>query len=159
MHVDLPRQLVGLLEIARRAGSDDVVPGRAAAARAGHDVVEREIVLVAAILALEAVAQEHVEPGEGWVPGRPHVVLERDHARQEHLEAGAPDNPVVARDDVHALEEDRLDGVLPAPERQWVVAEGPIICVQYERRTGLRRHMDCHFRPREESLEAIAGIF
>ena len=30
---------------------------------------------------------------------------------------------VVIGDDVHALEKDRLDGVLPRPQRQRVVAE------------------------------------
>ena len=59
------------------------------AARARHQMVEGQVVAVAAILAGEAVAQEHVEPGEGRVARRPDIGLERDDARQLHLEARA----------------------------------------------------------------------
>ena len=57
--------MLPLLQIAGRAGGDHVAPGRVAAARARQQMVEGEVVARAAILAGEAVAQEHVEPREG----------------------------------------------------------------------------------------------
>src|SRR5690606_39804275 len=54
-----------LFHVAGRAGGDDVLPGRLAAQAAGHDVVERQMLGAAAVLAGEAVAQEHVEAREG----------------------------------------------------------------------------------------------
>src|SRR5215218_9662504 len=64
VHVALLRQPVALAEVARAAGGADVVPGRAPAAGARHDVVEGEVLRrppLATVLALESVAQEHVE--------------------------------------------------------------------------------------------------
>ena len=83
------RQCAALAQIARRAGRDDVVPPRLAAARARDQMIERQVVLVAAVLAAEAVAQEHVEPREGRIKRRLHIGLERDDARQPHLERRA----------------------------------------------------------------------
>src|SRR3546814_20755873 len=93
----------------------------APAARARHDVVEGEIrgrEVVAAILALEGVAQEHVEAREGRSAIEADVLLQRDHAGQLNLDAGRAHDGVVFRHDVHAIEEDRLDGVLTGPPRQ-----------------------------------------
>ena len=70
MHADLMRQPSALEQIARRAGGDDVFPRRASAARARDHVIEGQVVVVAAILALEAVAQEQVEPREGGIARR-----------------------------------------------------------------------------------------
>src|SRR5207302_2019871 len=61
VHPAFMRQPTALQQIAGRAGSDDIVPGRPPAARARHDMVEGEVVRgkgLAAILAGEAVAQE-----------------------------------------------------------------------------------------------------
>src|SRR4051794_5096534 len=52
-----------LARVARTASRHDVGPGRLAAVRTGHDVVERQFaakVLVAAILAAEAIAEKQV---------------------------------------------------------------------------------------------------
>src|SRR6185369_8934003 len=68
VHVRLVRQAVALQQVAVLAGGDDVGPGGAAATGARHDMVEgqlRRAIVVAAILAAEAVAQEDVEPSEG----------------------------------------------------------------------------------------------
>src|SRR5215467_12738339 len=88
-------------------------------------MIEREIVTIAAILAGESVAQEHVEAGKGRMGRRLHEGLERDHARQLHLERRAMHRAVVIGDDVHALEENRLNRVLPGPQREWVIAQRP----------------------------------
>src|SRR6266850_6068787 len=80
VHADLADQPVALQEIARAAGGHDVAPGGAPAARLGHHVVEGEVVgreVAAAILAVEAVAQEDIEPREGRPARRRHVFLER----------------------------------------------------------------------------------
>src|SRR5580693_7009256 len=75
-------------EVAGRAGGDDVLPGGAAAARAGDHVVERQVVAAAAVLAGERIAQEQVESREGRRPILSHIALQRHHARQAHLEGG-----------------------------------------------------------------------
>src|SRR4249919_265328 len=83
VHADLAQQPVALQEVARAAGSHDVGPGGAAAARLRHDMVEGELVgreVAAAVLAVETVAQEDVEPREGRPPRRRHVFLERNDA-------------------------------------------------------------------------------
>src|SRR5437764_323880 len=59
-HARLVGGHVALLEIAGRACRDDVYPGGMAAARARHEVIEREVVARAAVLAGKLVAQEHV---------------------------------------------------------------------------------------------------
>src|SRR5690242_1432478 len=92
MHMRLMRQAVAFAQVAGLAGGDDVLPIGAPAARARHHMVEGQVRrrrALAAILAAEAIAQEHVEPGEG----RPALLwdefLERDDRRQLHREAGA----------------------------------------------------------------------
>ncbi len=128
-------------------------PGRVSAARARQQVVEGEVVARAAILAGEAVAQEHVEAGEGRLRRGLHEGLERDHARQLHLEARAVHRAVVLGDDVHPLEEHRLDGVLPRPQRQRIVAERPEVGVEHQRRPSVWRYVSVHRSvPRADSL-------
>ena len=158
-HVDFAGQPVGLAQVARGAGRHHVFPGSAPALGARDDVIEGQVVPAAAVLALEAIAQEDVEAGEGGVPRRLHIVLERDHAGQEHLEARALDHPVVVLHHMHAFKKDRLDGVLPGPQRQWIIAERTVVGVQHQRGTRLRRHMDRHLRlPEPESSAVIASI-
>ena len=48
---------------------------------------------------------------------------------------------VVIGDDVHALEEDRLDRVLPGPQRQRVIAQRPKIRVEHQGRKTSRRNV------------------
>src|SRR5690606_40885388 len=116
------RKQPALPEVAGRAGCNDVVPGSGTAAAAGNDVVEGQLVMRAAILALEAVTQEHIEPREGRVSGRLDVAFQRDDAGQLHLEGRRRDRVFIFGDDVDAVEEHRLDRVLPGPQRQGVVA-------------------------------------
>ncbi len=152
MHARLERHLrreharflhrhAALAQITRRAGRDDVVPRRRAAARARHQMIEGEVVLRAAELASEAVAQEDVESGEGGVGRRLHVGLERHHARQLHLEAGAVNRLIVLGDDVHAFEEHRLDGVLPGPQREGVIAQRTKVRIQHQCWKAVRRNV------------------
>src|SRR5205085_8596272 len=79
IHMRLGRSPPALPQIARRAGGCDILPGRPPALGARHYMVEGELAGVPAILADEAVAKEQVEPGEGGMLGRLHILPERDH--------------------------------------------------------------------------------
>src|SRR5260221_11217255 len=80
-------------------------------------MIEGEIFARAAILAVELVAQEHVEAGEGGLRRGLYEGLERNHAGELHLQARAAHRAVVLGDDVHPLGKDRLDRALPRPQR------------------------------------------
>ena len=107
-------------------------------------MVERQVVVGAAILAREPVAQEHVEPREGRVAGRLDVALQRHDRGQLHRERGAAHRHLVFGDDVHPLQENRLDRILPGPQRQGVVAERPVIRIEDQCRIGPRRDGNIH---------------
>ena len=136
-HAGLFWQLAALFEVAGRAGRDNIVPCRLSAMGAGDDVIEGQVVARSAILALELVAKEHVEAGKGGVSRWLNIGLEADDTRQSHRKTGRAHRVVVFRDDVHTVEEDCLDRVLPGPERQGIITQWPIVCVQDERRQGL----------------------
>src|SRR3546814_420240 len=87
---------------------------------------------------------EHVEAREGRSAIEADVLLQRDHAGQLHLEAGRAHDGVVFRHDVHAIEEDRLDGVLPGPQRQREITQRTEVGVEDESRIGL--HSTGHAR-------------
>jgi hypothetical protein len=104
-------------------------------------VVEGELAgreVAVAILADEAVAQKHVEAREGRPPGRRHIFLERDDAWEPHLEGRAVDRAVVLGDDADAVEEDRLHRILPGPDGQGKIRQGPKIGIEHQRVAGLK---------------------
>ncbi len=138
VHADICRQVIALLQIARCAGRYDVVPSGQAAAGTRDQVVKRQVFLGTAVLARETVAQEHVETRESGIKCRLHVGLERDDAWQLHLEVRTADTAVVLRDDVDPVKKYRLHRLLPAPERQRIVAQGPEIGVQDQGRKRFR---------------------
>ena len=111
------QQAAALGEIAGAAGGDDIVPGRASAARAGDHVVKGQVFLRAAIGAGEAVPQEHVEAREGRRAVLAHEVAQRDDRRQAQLTAGGAHDAVIFGDDVDPVEEDGFHHFLPRPER------------------------------------------
>src|SRR5687767_10856922 len=82
VHMRLERGPAALLEVARRAGGGDILPGRPPALGARHDMVEGELGRRSEILAFESVAEEQVESGEGGMLARLHILPERDHRRQ-----------------------------------------------------------------------------
>ena len=109
-------------------------------------MVEGQVFFAAAVLAGEAIAQKHIEPCECGIECRFHVGFERDDAGQTHLEAGASHIAVVLGDNIDAIEKNGLHRFLPAPERQWVVAQRPEIGVQDQGRKrvwngGVRIHV------------------
>ena len=142
VHVAFPRQAVGLPEIAALTGGDHVVPGGSPAARARDHVIEGQLLgamVLAAVLAVEQVAQEDIEAGEGRPAVQVDVFLERDDAGQAHLEARRAHHAVVLRDDIDPLQEHGLDRVLPRPDRQGKVAQGPKIGVEHQGRKPVGR--------------------
>src|SRR5690606_1116543 len=103
LHVRLRRRTAALLHVARRAGGEDVFPSGLAAEPARHDVVESELLRAAAILADEAVAQEHVEARKGRKLARLDVLPQRDDRRDLHVERRRVHFALVSRDHVHPL--------------------------------------------------------
>src|SRR5262249_3473757 len=82
-----------------------------------------------------------VEPGERRIGRRFHKRLERNDAGQQHLKAWTAHRFLVIGHDVHAVQKYRLDGVLPAPQRQWIVAQRTKIRVEYQGWPTVMRHM------------------
>jgi len=105
-------------------------------------VVEGEIVPLSAVLTGETVTQENIEPREGWVGRWLHEGLKRNDARQLHLEGRAVHRAVVIGDDVHALEKDRLDRVLPGPQGKRIITQRPKIRVEHQSRKTARRNVN-----------------
>ena len=97
-------------------------------------MIEGEIVVRRTILADEPVAQEHVEAGEGRVGARFDEGLQRHHAWQLNFKRGTAHRPVIVFHDVDAIEEHRLDRVLPRPKRERVITQRPEVRIQYEYR-------------------------
>src|SRR5690606_31505179 len=62
-HARLLRQQPALAEVAGGTGSDNVLPGRLATHVSRNNVIEGQVVLRAAVLALEMVAEKDVETG------------------------------------------------------------------------------------------------
>ena len=148
------RRLLGrapaLAQVAGGAGGDDVLPARPPAAGAGRHVVEGEVLRRAAVLAGEGVAQEEVEAGEGGRAVLRDVALQRHHAGHRHLERRRTHHVVVGRDHAHAVEEHRLDHLLPRPQGQRIIRQRPIVGVEHERRPAGRRageHLQRHADP------------
>src|SRR6202158_2691870 len=140
-HPRLLRRQVALAQIAWRTRGDHILPGGLAAPAAREDVIEGEVVVGRAILAHEAVAQEHVEPGEGGMRGWLDEGFQRHHARQLDLERRAAHRAVVVLNDIDALKEHSLDRVLPRPQRQRIITERPEVRIQHQYRPTALRDM------------------
>ena len=140
-HSCLRRREIALAQIAGRTCGDHVFPGGLSTLTARDDVIEGQIVARCAVLADEAVAQEDIEAGEGGVSGRLDEGFQRYDAWELHLEGGTTYRPVIMLDNVHAIEKDRLDRVLPRPKRQRVVTQRPEIRIQHQHRPTALRDM------------------
>src|ERR1051325_4540764 len=78
MHLGMVGHAPALEKIAGATGGDDIFPSGAAALAARNHVIESQVLGVAAILALEFIAQEDIEAGESWPARRLDIGLERD---------------------------------------------------------------------------------
>ena len=134
-HAGVMGQVPALAQVARRACRDDVVPAGLAAPRARDQVVEGQVVLAAAVLAEEAVTQEHVEPRESGIERRLDVGLER-HTEGSRISKEGLRTKGRIRRRCSPGPGNRLDGLLPAPQRERVVAQRPKIGIQHKRRKG-----------------------
>ena len=125
----LVERLAALAVVARLAGRDEVLPGVAAAAMARHDVVEGQVVrLAAAVLAGVPVAGEDLAAGQLDARPRPaDLVLEPDHGRRAVFGPRRPDHLVVVLDHFGLLAEDEAEG-----PRQVADVERLVILVQHE---------------------------
>ncbi len=92
-------------------------------------MIERQFFCRAAILTAEPVPQEEIKPGKGRLFVLLDVAFEADNAGEAHLEAGRPNNAVIFRNNIHPLKKDRFERILPGPQRQRKIAEGPVIGV------------------------------
>ncbi len=129
VHADLGGQPVALAQVARRAGGDDVVPRRAAAARARDHVVHGEVRAGAAVLAVVAVAGEHGAARDlaRLVARHAHEVDEPDHQRVGVVDRGAAQlagralqhlGLVLQHEHDRALQRADVDGLVGRVEHQ-----------------------------------------
>ena len=86
-------------------------------------MIEGQVLGGAAILALEAIAQKHVEPRKGRIARGLDVGLEGNNGRQPHFETGRMHLAIVFLQNINALEKHRLDRVLPRPKRQGEITQ------------------------------------
>lgn len=115
-HPAFGRQIVAFQQVTILTGSADIFPSRCSAARFRDHMVKGQFmcpVLGATILASPAVAQEYVKSGKGRAGFWLNIFLQRDDARDFHLEAGGPDNRIVFLHDADAVEEHSLYSFLP----------------------------------------------
>ena len=117
------------------AGGDDVLPGRAAAAAARDDVIEGQVrrrIPVAAILAEKPSRRNtlnRVKAGRRAAGCSPSA-----RSRWGGASKGWANGPRARiRQDRDPVEENRLDRVLPGPERQREIGQRPKIRVQDQR--------------------------
>ncbi len=111
------------------ARGHEVLPGVAAAAMAGHDVVERHVVgLAAAVLADVAVAREDLATRQLDPRSRaPDEVLEADDGGRAELRPRRPDHLVVVLDHFGLLAEQEAEG-----SRQVTDVQRLVVLVQNE---------------------------
>ncbi len=133
IHAALSRQLAAFFRVACAACGYDVFPRRVTAFAARNDVIESQVrrwFTAAAILARESIAQKDVEPRKGRKPRRRDVLPQRDHAGQAHFEIGRMNGSLVFGQNIDALEKNRLDRILPGPQRQRKIAKRTIVRIQ-----------------------------
>ena len=99
----------------------------------------------AAIVTDPSSDQQMVVLGKGIAHGR---------RRGEEIDPAAVDQTFVP-DHVHPVEEDRLDHILPGPERQGIVAERPEVGVEHEAGPA-RRRLPKHLHDRPSGEAAMA---
>src|SRR3546814_11311958 len=114
----LGRGAAALLQIARRTGGGDILPARPPAQPARDHMVEGQFLARPAILAGEPVAQEQVEPGEGRMLRRLHILAQRDDTGDRPRPRRRPDTELVILDDGDAVEEYSLYRGLPRPQAE-----------------------------------------
>lgn len=114
-HPGSARHFRSLFEVTRRARRNDIVPCRFTAAAARHNMIKGQIFAGTAILTLKTVAKEHVEARKGRVARRLHISFQANNTWKPHGKAWRGYGMVILGDDIHTVEKDSLDRVLPGP--------------------------------------------
>ena len=97
-------------------------------------MIEGEVLGGAAILALEAIPQEHIESCKGGIAGGLDVSFERNNGGQPHFETRRMHRTVIFLQNVDPLEKHRLDRVLPRPKRQGEITQRTVVRVEHQSR-------------------------
>ena len=121
LHVGLRGHPPAFTQITGRARGHNVLPRCLPAVAAWHQMVKCQIFCSAAILAFKVITQEHVKPRKCRVHGRLDVFLEADNTWNPHGKRGRVHLGIIFCNDVDPVEEDRLDRILPRPERKRIV--------------------------------------
>ena len=137
LHLRLTRRPSAFFEVARRTGSGDIFPCRLPALCARDDMIEGQIIADAAILALKAVAQKHVEPCKRGMLRRLYIRFERDDRRQFHGMRRRMHFALIMIDNVNAVEKHGFYRRLPWPHAQRIIAERGIVSVEHKRRASV----------------------
>ena len=139
-----PQQLVALAQVAGRTGGDDVFPAGDPSPRPGQDMVEGQFTLRSAILAAEFVPQKKIEARECHALLGLDVIFQDDDGGDLYRFPLASDHFVVLRKDRDPIQKHRLDRLLPGPEREGIIGQGPEIRVQHQRRKMPKRRRFAH---------------
>ena len=116
-------------QVAGRTGGNDVFPRSDATARAGKNVIEREVALGGAILAAKLVAQKKIKAREGHALLGFHIVLQHNYRGYSKLTSLASHHLFVFGDDGDTVQESGFHRLLPRPKRQGVIGQRAIISV------------------------------
>lgn len=83
-----------------------------------------------AVLTAELVAQENIEAGEGGVSGRGGVVFKGYDTGESEFYGWRSNNPVIFRYYIDPSQKHGPDGILPRPQGEREVTQGPEISIQ-----------------------------
>ncbi len=110
-----------LLHIARSASRDDVFPACLSAQSARGYMVKGKVPARAAILALKAVTQKHVEARKCRKFRLFYILAQRNHAGDFHVERWRVHFAVIAFDNIHPVKEHCFDRSLPRPQAERII--------------------------------------
>jgi hypothetical protein len=133
-HMRLLWRPSAFFEVAGRTSRRDIFPRRPSALSARHNMIERQILGAATILAGEAVAQKQVKPGKRGILRWLHILFERNYRRKLHREIGAVHLTVIFLNDINTVKKHRFNRILPRPERERIIAQRGVIGVQNQGR-------------------------
>ena len=148
-HMRIAGRASAFFHIARRAGCNDVLPSRLATHSARNDMVERQMMTAAAILALKAIAQKQVEARESGKLAWLHILPECNNAGDFHIQRRRMHFAVIAGDNVHAVQKHRFYRGLPRPQAKPIVRQRRIIRIKYQSRARFRIARRILFRAAE----------
>lgn len=152
-HLGFFGQGTALAQIARRACGNNVVPRGLPTFGSRNDVIKCQIVICTTILTAESITQEYIEPRKSRIARRFYIGLKGNNGGQFKFGIRAMHNPIIFRNDINAIQKHSLQRILPAPQRQRIVTQWPIVGIQNECRAGLWRDWRVvHSRPHAKPI-------